>query len=171
MSKQPTSFSVALTSLITRLYDGNRTALSRECGIPAPTLYTLCKPTVSPSKARLRALGKVVSESERRQLLLAAAQDVIPGEYQDEVIANGGAIGRSKLPEELAKVIRFLEDEAIADAESAGMLRSIGRWAGILGYVPGAKDSEGYAPEGEITLHIDEDESSGDSFCNGGSAS
>ena len=132
MKTKSTAFSVALTDLIDRRYEGNRTALSRQCGIPAPTLYTLCTAKVKPSMRRLEVIADVLGKDDRQMLLLAAAQDVIPAKYKHEVADAGGAFGRPKLAADLEAVVCFLEDEAAAEPEVAGMLRSIGRWAGVL---------------------------------------
>ncbi len=133
MSKtSSTAFAAALTNLIDRLYDGNRTAFGRDCNIPGPTLYTLCTARVSPSKARLESIADALNKDERQRILLAAAQDVIPGKYQAEVIESSHSLSRSKLTEDLANVIHFLEDEAFSEPETAALLRSIGRWTGII---------------------------------------
>lgn len=147
MKVESTLFSRALADAIDRLYAGNKAALGRESGIPGPTLYTLCAAKVSPSHARLRALAKVLPAPEARRLLLAAAKDTVPPELCSAVVSGGDFLAESRLAPALERVLRFLESEAAEDPEVAGMLRSIGRWAGVLdddGVAMVAEDEDRY---------------------------
>jgi len=131
-AKPSTYFSRALNEILNQSYAGNKAALAKDSGIDRAVISILAKPGIAPSTTRLEAIAKALSKEDRVRLLLAAARDVIPPVYQSEVLEDGSTLRKSRLSDDLASVICFLEEEAHTDPETAALLRSIGRWTGVI---------------------------------------
>lgn len=127
-------FSTALTEIIERSYEGNSMKLSRASSVPSSALTRLTKASLSPSTARLEELSKALNRHDRRQLLLAAARDRIPEQYQAEVFDAKGtstAMSKGKLPNDIEAIISWLQMDALRDEETRVFIRKIGKWIGI----------------------------------------
>ncbi len=127
-------FGLALSELVARRYNGNRSALAKEIRSSPSTIGRFCSGEVEPTLDRLEAICRQCDEAERRVLLLAAARDRIPAAYQKEIFTDGNPEAerlRAGLPEDLAAVIRYLENSALNDPGTASYLRKIGEWVGI----------------------------------------
>lgn len=75
-----------------------------------------------------------MNRHDRKQLLLAAARDRVPVQFQEEIFGDedpASQILRGKLSPDLAAVIRYLESTAMTDDLTASYLRRIGAWVGI----------------------------------------
>lgn len=128
-------FATALTDIISRCFDGNRSTLAKLAKVSPSTIARFCSGDVEPTLDRLEDICRVLNRHDRRLLLMAASRDRIPAEYQDEVFGDedpASQVIRAKLPPDLAAVIRYLEGDAMKDAQTASYLRRIGCWVGIL---------------------------------------
>lgn len=131
-----THLATALTEIIERSFDGNRTEFSKKCGVVYTTIHRICAGDVAPTLDKLNDICQVLNLSDRKQLLLAAARDRIPAQYQAEIFGpeeRATNMIRAKLAPDLSAVIRYLEDNAMSDPLTADYLRRIGKWVGITG--------------------------------------
>jgi len=127
-------FATALTEIINRCFEGNRSTLAKKSGVSPSTIARFCSGEVEPTLDRLEAISAQLPRLDRKQLLLAAARDRVPDEYQHEIFGDGDAASefvRAKLSPDLAAVIRYLENNALQDPLTASYLRRIGDWVGI----------------------------------------
>lgn len=134
-------FATALTEIIERAFNGNRSTLAKASTVSPSTIGRFCTGEVEPTLDRLEALCKCLGRHDRKQLLMAAARDRIPTIYQDELFGDedpASQLIRAKLSPDLAAVIRYLESTAMQDDLTASYLRRIGEWVG-LGTVSASK--------------------------------
>lgn len=127
-------FSTALKEIITRSFEGNASNLTRATSLASSTVSRLLSGTFEPSIDNLEHIAKHLSRTDRKQLLLAAARDRVPDQFQDEIFGDEDLASqflRAKLSPDLAAVIRYLESNAMADQLTGDYLRRIGTWVGI----------------------------------------
>jgi transcriptional regulator with XRE-family HTH domain len=127
-------FSTALTDIVERSFNGKWAELSRASGLDASIISRLAAGKFEPTIDRLAEIAKSLSRGDRKQLLIAAARDRVPADFQDEIFGDEDAASqllRAKLSPDLAAVIRFLEGNAMTDEATGAYLRKIGEWVGI----------------------------------------
>lgn len=125
----------ALQEIINRNFEGKHVRFSDKCGLSHVSIGRICDGKISPTLDSLEKMCRVLPRQERKILLLAAARDRIPAEYQTELFGDtdiASEILRANLPADLAAVIRYLESAALNDPTTASYLRRIGQWAGVI---------------------------------------
>ena len=127
-------FSTALQEIITRSFEGNASNLGRATQLASSTVSRLLSGKFEPTLENLGNFGRSLTRTDRKQLLIAAARDRVPTEFQDELFGDedpAAQLIRAKLSPDLAAVIRYLESSAMNDETTAQYLRKIGEWVGI----------------------------------------
>gem|GEM_PF-6507398 len=125
----------ALQGIIKRNFGGKRVRFSSKCCLSHVTVGRICEGKIAPTLESLDKMCAVIPRPERKILLLAAARDRIPDQYEAELFGDSdmaSEILRAKLPPDLAAVIRYLESTALSDPMTAEYLRRIGTWVGII---------------------------------------
>ena len=124
-------FSTALTEIVERSFAGKWAELSRSCGLDASIISRLAAGKFEPTVERLGEIAGAMSRPDRKQLLIAAARDRVPNQFQSEIFADedpASQILRAKLSPDISAVIRYLESNAMSDESTAAYLRKIGDW-------------------------------------------
>lgn len=127
-------FATALSEIIDRAYNGNRSQLAKLVEVSPSTIGRFCSGDVEPTLERVDAIAQSLSRADRKQLLMAAARDRVPLRFQDEIFGDedpASQLLRAKLSPDLAAVIRYLESTAMTDDLTASYLRRIGEWIGL----------------------------------------
>jgi len=133
--KHMKEFPQALSDLTETRFEGNRASLAKSAGMDRSVITKLIAGDTSPSIARLEALCAVLDLSDRRSILLAAARDLIPDNYKEEVWhAQFGHVTdmlRGALPPDVKAVLDYLERDALENKETVAFLRRIGKMIGL----------------------------------------
>ena len=128
-------FPRALEDIISTKFAGNRASLARAADLDRSVVTKLIAGDTSPTQARLESLCSVLESPDRRSLLLAAARDLIPQAYKEEVWhAQFGHVSdmlRGALAPDVKAVLDYLERDALENQETVSFLRRIGKMIGI----------------------------------------
>ena len=128
-------FPRALEDIIATNYDGNRSSLARAANMDRSVITKLIAGDTSPTQGRLESFCLVLELTDRRSLLLAAARDLIPEPFKEEVWhASFGHVSdmlRGALAPDVKVVLDYLERDALENQETVAFLRRIGKMIGI----------------------------------------
>ena len=128
-------FPRALEEVILKEFAGNRASLARAAQMDRSVITKLLSGDTSPTQARLEALCEVLEPPARRSVLLAAARDLIPSRYKEEVsrseFGHVSDMLRGALPSDVKAVLDYLERDALENPETVAFLRRISKMIGL----------------------------------------